>query len=489
MNVIESGPEDGVPVVLLHGNLSTGRFFEHLFDVAPARYRLLAPDMRGFGDTEPLPIDATRGLRDWADDTAALLDALGITAPPHLVGWSTGGAAIAAFAMERPVASLTFIDPVCAVRVRRDGARRHAALRGLRRLGRRAAATRTSPPASRPATPRPTATLAPRNVMNSSYWRVGHRESPEREDMLVGEILKSVTGDDGYPGDVGAVRALAGGRAGDARDPQRALAQVLQLGGDRRPVAEAADPVDARRAGHRRRRRLAVGAGDARLARRGAGLAGRGGVPAAADGGADPRGALGATRRAAGACETEWFEESGHFPPLDARERWNARLLRLPGVGLTSYAVPGLVMVDHELEVPLDHADPLGEQITIFAREVAEPEGRAKPFLVYLQGGPGFEAPRPTGSPRGPAWLDRALKDFRVLMLDQRGTGRSTPVHGGEPAEYLTHFRADSIVRDAELLRAALGLAALERARAELRRAVRVLRTSRSRRRACARRS
>ena len=123
------------------------------------------------------------------------------------------------------------------------------------------------------------------------------------------------------------------------------------------------------------------------------------------------------------------------------------------------YSVPGLVMTDHELEVPLDHADPNGEQITLFAREVAEPEGRAKPYLVYLQGGPGFEAPRPTGSPRGPAWLDRALKDFRVLLLDQRGTGRSTPVHGGETAEYLTCFRADSIVRDAELLRLALGSA------------------------------
>src|SRR5215207_463137 len=112
MQLVESGPEDGIPVVLLHGNLSTGRFYEHLFDVAPSRYRLLAPDMRGFGDTEPLPIDATRGLRDWADDTASLLAALDIAAPPHLVGWSTGGAAIAAFAMERPVASLTFIDPV-----------------------------------------------------------------------------------------------------------------------------------------------------------------------------------------------------------------------------------------------------------------------------------------------------------------------------------------------------------------------------------------
>ena len=136
MNVIESGPEDGVPVVLLHGNLSTGRFSSTSSTSRPARYRLLAPDMRGFGDTEPLPIDATRGLRDWADDTAALLDALGVTAPPHLVGWSTGGAAIAAFAMDRPVASLTFIDRL-AVRVRGCRARRHAAFRGLRRLGRR----------------------------------------------------------------------------------------------------------------------------------------------------------------------------------------------------------------------------------------------------------------------------------------------------------------------------------------------------------------
>ena len=120
--------------------------------------------------------------------------------------------------------------------------------------------------------------------------------------------------------------------------------------------------------------------------------------------------------------------------------------------------IPGLVLIDHELAVPLDHADPGGEQITIYAREVAEPEGREKPFLVFFQGGPGFEAFRPIGDPRGPGFLDRALKDFRMLLLDQRGTGRSTPVHGIESAAYLRHFRADSIVRDAELLREALGV-------------------------------
>jgi pimeloyl-ACP methyl ester carboxylesterase len=126
----------------------------------------------------------------------------------------------------------------------------------------------------------------------------------------------------------------------------------------------------------------------------------------------------------------------------------------------------GLVLVEHELDVPLDHAAPDGERITVFAREVADPDGRDRPFLVYLQGGPGSEAPRPTRHPSGPGWLDRALSEFRVLMLDQRGTGRSTPVgpaalagrSPAEQAEYLTRFRADAIVRDAELFREALGV-------------------------------
>jgi pimeloyl-ACP methyl ester carboxylesterase len=119
--------------------------------------------------------------------------------------------------------------------------------------------------------------------------------------------------------------------------------------------------------------------------------------------------------------------------------------------------IPGLFVAEHELQVPLDHARPDGEAITVFAREVADPDGRDKPWLVFLQGGPGSEAPRPTGIPRGPGWLDRALQDFRVLLLDQRGTGRSTPVTGHESAEYLTHFRADNIVRDCEAFRDALG--------------------------------
>ncbi len=126
-------------------------------------------------------------------------------------------------------------------------------------------------------------------------------------------------------------------------------------------------------------------------------------------------------------------------------------------------ALPGLVSVEHRFEVPLDHSDPDGERISVFARELADPDGRERPFLVYLQGGPGFEAPRPAAGPRSPGWMSRALQDFRVLMLDQRGTGRSTPIGGLEglapqaQADYLALFRADSIVRDAEWIRRELG--------------------------------
>lgn len=126
--------------------------------------------------------------------------------------------------------------------------------------------------------------------------------------------------------------------------------------------------------------------------------------------------------------------------------------------------IPGLVVTEREHSVPLDHADPGGARIGVFTRELADPERQDRPLLVFFEGGPGSEAPRPSRVGQTPPWLERALQDFRVLMLDQRGTGRSSPIGtclpGGpeQQADYLSHFRADSIVADAELIRRELGI-------------------------------
>lgn len=131
---------------------------------------------------------------------------------------------------------------------------------------------------------------------------------------------------------------------------------------------------------------------------------------------------------------------------------------------IATHRIPGMVLKSHAFQLPLDYADPDGAQLTIFAREIiaADQEEADLPMLVYFQGGPGSGAPRPT---ENSGWWKRVLQEYRVLMLDQRGTGRSTPVlaqtlarfpTAQAQADYLKQFRADNIVRDAERIRVAL---------------------------------
>lgn len=129
----------------------------------------------------------------------------------------------------------------------------------------------------------------------------------------------------------------------------------------------------------------------------------------------------------------------------------------------SEYTIPGVHIRDHLIDVPLDwFGDADGPTIKLFAREVVSPTKKHEdlPLLVFLQGGPGGKSPRPTST--GPGWLIEALKSYRVILPDQRGTGRSTPVDAqtmaqfstGEAAgKFLAHFRADSIVADFEHLR------------------------------------
>lgn len=127
--------------------------------------------------------------------------------------------------------------------------------------------------------------------------------------------------------------------------------------------------------------------------------------------------------------------------------------------------VRGLRIRGHRLELPLDPARPEAGAISVFAREVGpvDDDGASeRRWLLFLQGGPGGMAPRPTESG---GWIEAALeRGYRVLLLDQRGTGLSTPLEASvlagmppsEQATYLKAFRADAIVRDAEAFRAHL---------------------------------
>jgi len=90
--VLFSGIIDAsIPVLFLHGNVSSATWWEETMVALPSGYRGIAPDQRGFGDAElEKKIDATNGMGDLADDAIALLDYLGID-KAHIVGNSLGG--------------------------------------------------------------------------------------------------------------------------------------------------------------------------------------------------------------------------------------------------------------------------------------------------------------------------------------------------------------------------------------------------------------
>ena len=127
---------------------------------------------------------------------------------------------------------------------------------------------------------------------------------------------------------------------------------------------------------------------------------------------------------------------------------------------INSYKYSGMIIVDHNFSVPLDYEKDSSKKISIFVREIvrAEYENKELPYLIFFQGGPGYESPRPITDS---GWIKRASEEFRVLLLDQRGTGLSTPISteslsgmsDKDMANYLTWFRADNIVRDAEQIR------------------------------------
>jgi pimeloyl-ACP methyl ester carboxylesterase len=96
---VEQGDPDGVPVVLLHAWLDSRRCFDQLMAVLPKRIRAFAFDQRGHGDATK-PTDGY-GLREFADDVGAFMDAVGLDAAV-LVGAPSGGYVAQRFAVDNP---------------------------------------------------------------------------------------------------------------------------------------------------------------------------------------------------------------------------------------------------------------------------------------------------------------------------------------------------------------------------------------------------
>ncbi|MFE0651982.1 alpha/beta fold hydrolase [Streptomyces sp. NPDC059534] len=199
--ITEAEGRDGGDVVLfVHGNVSSSAFWDTTLTTLPAGYRPIAVDLRGFGGTDPLPVDATRGLRDYADDLAALLAALEVDRA-HLVGWSMGGGVVMQYLRDHPAAvrSLTLVNPVSPYGFggthgvegtlnSADGAGSGGGTANPEfvRLLAQGERGEESP-------------LAPRSVLTSCYVKPPLR--PEHEDAYVESMLTTRLGDDHYPGD------------------------------------------------------------------------------------------------------------------------------------------------------------------------------------------------------------------------------------------------------------------------------------------------
>jgi len=202
MHVLFSGAEAGTPVLFLHGNASSATYWEEIMLKLPEGFRGIAPDLRGYGDTEDKLIDATRGAGDWIDDLLGLLDALKIE-KVHAIGHSMGGTIVFGLVASAGgrILSATVVNPGSPYGFGGskglDGQPCYDDFAGsgggvvnpdfpkLMAAGDR---SMDNPQAS------------PRVVMNSFYWKPPF--VPAREEDLLSSLLTEKVGEQKYPGDL-----------------------------------------------------------------------------------------------------------------------------------------------------------------------------------------------------------------------------------------------------------------------------------------------
>jgi len=205
-HVLTAGPDDAPVLVLVHGNVSSARFFARSMSVLAERYRCLAPDLRGFGLSEAVGVDARRGVRDFSDDLHALLTESPLAPRAqrvHLLGWSLGGGVVLQYAIDHPdaVASIVLESPLPPF-----------GFGGTRDLAGTPCWPDCAGSGGGTANPEMVRRIAegdrgaddpasPRNVLAALYGKPPFRLPAGLEDELVDAMLQMATGDDNYPGD------------------------------------------------------------------------------------------------------------------------------------------------------------------------------------------------------------------------------------------------------------------------------------------------
>ena len=213
-HVLSSGDPSGTPVVFVHGNCSSATYWEETMLALPTGYHAIAPDQRGYGDTEPLPIDATQGLDDMADDILALLKGLEI-GRYHLVGHSMGGNVAMKMALKDAanIRTITLVAP--------GSPYGYGGSKGVNGEltypdGAPGGGGGANPDFVRLIADKERGgdnQMAPRNVMNAFYFKPPFTAA--REEALLSSLLSTRTGENHYPGNFVASENWPGVAPGD----------------------------------------------------------------------------------------------------------------------------------------------------------------------------------------------------------------------------------------------------------------------------------
>lgn len=199
ISVLTCGDPKSETILFIHGNLSSSNFWAQTMTALQDEFGCIAPDLRGFGATEPLKIDATLGLDDMAGDLFALTDLLA-RSRFHVVGHSMGGGVAMKMMLMRPetLQSVTLVNTISpygysgsidekGTPCHPDGSPGGAGYVNAELVRRLAMGDRSQESA-----------FSPRNVLSQLYFKAPF--TPRNFEALLNSMLSTRIGDDWYPG-------------------------------------------------------------------------------------------------------------------------------------------------------------------------------------------------------------------------------------------------------------------------------------------------